>query len=232
MARPLPSGPPSGWATAGEALAGLEVLRLAVRTPALRSLPRGDDGPVILTPGLGATDRSLWPLRQFLRDKRHHARSAGFGRIDANVPELAARLVQRTERLAEERGRTVSLVGWSMGGILSREVARQRPDLVEQVITFGSPVIGGPSHPAMRRRYTAEQLRQADLAGQARRRIPIDVPITAIWSRRDGVVSPSSCIDRSSPNVENIEVSSSHLGMGIDPDVWAIVARRLAAVRR
>ena len=231
MAQSLRSGPPSGWATAAEALAGFEVFRLAARTPTLLSMPRGDDDPVILTPGLGATDRSLFPLRRFLRDKGHHARSAGFGRIDANVPELAARLVDRTARLADERGRKVSLVGWSMGGILSREVARQRPDLVEQVITFGSPVIGGPSHTAMRRRYTAEQLRQAERAGAQRRRIPIDVPITAIWSRRDGVVSPNACIDRSSPNVENVEVSSSHLGMGIDPDVWAIVARRLAAKR-
>lgn len=198
-----PPGPPSAWTTAGEALAGLEVFRLGVKTPMLRSIPHGDGAPVILTPGLGATDRSLLPLRHFLRDKGHHVRSANLGRIDTNVAELVRLLLDRTTALNAQRGRRVSLVGWSMGGVLSREIARQRPDLVERVITFGTPVIGGPS------------------------RRPIRVPVTAIWSRRDGVVSPRACIDHDSPDVENLEVSSTHIGMGIDPDVWSIVARRL-----
>lgn len=228
MSRP---GPPSRWATAGEALSGLEVVRLATKTPMLWSIPRGDDGPVILVPGLGATDRSLYPLRQFLRDKGHHARSAGFGRIHANVPELAAQLVDRTVRLAAERGRKVSLVGWSIGGVLSRETARQRPDVVERIITFGTPVTGGPAHTALGRGYTDDQLRQIDAMSRLRREIPIRVPITALWSRRDGVVASHACVDDYSPDVENIEVSSTHLGMGLDPDVWAIVARRLAGAK-
>jgi len=230
MTTPRP-GPPSRWATAGEAFSGLEVLRLAAKTPALWSIPRGDDGPVILTPGLGATDRSLYPLRQFLRDKGHHARSAGFGRIHANVPELAAQLIDRTARLADERGRKVSLIGWSIGGVLSRETARQLPEFVERVITFGTPVTGGPAHTALGRRYTDEELLQIEAMGRLRRQIPIDVPITAIWSRRDGVVAPFACIDDGSRDVENIEVSSTHLGMGLDPDVWAIIARRLAGIK-
>lgn len=100
----------------------------------------------------------------------------------------------------------MALVGWSMGGVLSRETARRRPDLVAQVITFGTPVLGGHAF------------------------APIRVPITAMWSRRDGVVSPRACIDDFSPNVVNVEVSSTHLGMGIDPDVWLEVARRLAPI--
>ncbi len=201
---PSPLMPPSRWATAGEALAGLELLRLTAKTPSLRAAPSGDDGPVVLTPGLGATDRSLLPLRRFLRDKQHHARSAGFGRIHTDVAQLADRLVDRTAALAAERGRKVALVGWSMGGVLSRETARRRPDLVAQVITFGTPLLGGRSFS------------------------PIEVPITAMWSRRDGVVSPLACVDDFSPNVENVEVSSTHLGMGLDPDVWLEIARRLA----
>ena len=230
MTPPRP-GPPSRWATAGEALSGFEMVRLAAKTPMLWSIPRGDDDPVLLIPGLGATDRSLYPLRQFLRDKGHHARSAGFGRIHADAPQLAARLVDRTARLASERGRKVSLVGWSIGGVLSRETARQRPDLVERIITFGTPVTGGPAHTALGRRYTDDELAQIEAMSRLRRQTPIEVPITAIWSRRDGVVSPRVCIDDYSPDVENVEVSSTHLGMGIDPDVWAIVARRLAGHR-
>lgn len=223
-------GPPSQWATAGEALSGLEVFRLAVKSPLLWSIPRGDDDPVLLIPGLGATDRSLYPLRTFLRDKGHHARSAGFGRIHADVPLLASRLVDRAARLADERGRKVSLVGWSIGGVLSRETARRRPDLVERVITFGTPVTGGPANTALGRRYTELELREIEAMGRLRRQTPIRVPVTALWSRRDGVVSPRACIDDQSPDVENIEVSSTHLGMGLDPDVWAIVARRLVGL--
>jgi hypothetical protein len=230
MSVPRP-GPPSRWATAGEALAGLETIRLAAKTPSLWSAPSGDGGPVILTPGLGATDRSLLPLRRFLRDKRHDARSAGFGRIHLDVPALADLLVELTAKVAAERGRRVSLVGWSLGGVLSRETARRRPDLVEQVITFGTPVVGGPAHTAFGRRYTDAELARIDAMGRQRRTIPIEVPITAMWSRRDGVVSPRACVDDFSPHVENIEVSSTHLGMGIDPDVWLVVARRLARTR-
>lgn len=230
MSAPRP-GPPSRWATAGEALAGLEAIRLAAKTPSLWSAPSGDGGPVILTPGLGATDRSLLPLRRYLRDKRHDARSAGLGRIHLDVPALADLLVELTARVATERGRKVALVGWSLGGVLSRETARRRPDLVEQVITFGTPIVGGPAHTAFGRRYTDAELARIDTISRRRRAIPIEVPITAIWSRRDGVVSPRACVDDVSPNVENVEVSSTHLGMGIDPDVWLVVARRLARTR-
>jgi alpha-beta hydrolase superfamily lysophospholipase len=230
MSVPRP-GPPSRWATAGEALAGLEALRLAAKTPSLWAAPSGDGGPVILTPGLGATDRSLLPLRRFLRDKRHDARSAGFGRIHLDVPALAELLIQLSATVAAERGRKVALVGWSLGGVLSRETARRRPDLVERVITFGTPVAGGPAHTAFGRRYTPAELERIDRIGRQRRAHPIEVPITAIWSRRDGVVAPRACIDDVSPDVENVEVSSTHLGMGIDPDVWLIVARRLAGSR-
>ena len=230
MSTPKP-GPPSRWATAGEALAGFEAVRLAVKTPALWSAPTGDGVPVVLTPGLGATDRSLLPLRRFLRDKGHHARSAGFGRIHADVPHLADLLVERTAALAAERGRKVALVGWSLGGVLSRETARRRPDLVEQVITFGTPVSGGPAHTAFGRGYTDEELARLEEFGRQRRAVPIEVPITAIWSRRDGVVSPRACIDDFSPDVHNVEVQSTHLGMGLDPDVWLEIARRLVAER-
>jgi hypothetical protein len=230
MSAPRP-GPPSRWATVGESLAGLEAIRLAAKTPSLWAAPTGDNAPVILTPGLGATDRSLLPLRRFLRDKRHHARSAGFGRIHFDVPAQVELLVALTAELAAEHQRKVSLVGWSLGGVLSRETARRHPDLVEQVITFGTPVVGGPAHTAFGRRYTDAELAQIERIIRQRREIPIEVPITAMWSRRDGVVAPRACIDDVSPDVVNIEVSSTHLGMGIDPDVWLIVAQQLARPR-
>jgi pimeloyl-ACP methyl ester carboxylesterase len=222
--------PPSRWATAAEALSGLQAIRLIGQTPRLARTPRGHGAPVILTPGLGASDASLLPLRRFLRDRGYHARSAGLGRISANVPELAAQLLVRTMEVQRQTGRKVTLIGWSMGGILSREVARERPELVERIITFGTPVTGGPAHTAFGRGLTDEDRALIDERIEHRSRVEIRVPITAIWSRHDGVVAPAACIDHRSPQVEHVEVSSTHLGMGIDPDVWRTIADRLGRV--
>lgn len=213
--------------TAGESLAPAELLRLGAATNRLRKLPRGDGGPVILVPGMGATDASMQLLRQFLRHLGHDARSAGLGRIHRDVPGLARRLADCTNQVHRSTDRPVALVGWSVGGIMAREVARLHPDLVTRVITFGSPIAGGPAGTVMHFRYSDRELEQIAAAMEARRATPIRVPITSMWSRRDGVAAPEACIDRESPDVENIEVSSTHLGMGVDPDVWSVIATRL-----
>lgn len=154
--------------------------------------------------------------------------SAGFGRINTDVAQLARQLVENSATLHQKTGRKVALVGWSLGGILSRETARNRPDLIDRVITFGTPVVGGPIHTAFARRYTDEEVTQIEEMIRDRQRVPIEVPITAMWSKRDGVVSGRACVDTYSPNVENLEVTSTHLGMSLDPDVWSIIAKRLA----
>lgn len=220
--------PPSALATAGEALAGLEFVRLAARTPSLRRTPRGDGAPVVLVPGFGASDTSLLPLRRFLRQRGHDARSAGFGRMTDDVGGLARRLIELATELRRETGRSVRLVGWSIGGVVSREAARERPEVIARVVTFGSPVVGGPAATTLARRYPDERLEQIKAMIAARNRIPIEVPITAMWSRRDGIVAPQACIDHHSRDVEHVEVRSTHLGMGVDPDVWSVTAHRLA----
>jgi hypothetical protein len=228
---PRNAQPPSLWATAGEALAPAELFRLAAATNRLRKLPRGEGRPVVLVPGMGATDASMQLMRQFLRNLGHDARSAGLGRIHRGVPELVERLTERTVEVHGAADRPVALVGWSVGGIMAREVARLRPDLVARVITFGSPIAGGPAGTVMHFRYSDEELEQIAAAMEDRRATPIQVPVTAMWSRRDGVAAPRACIDRESPDVENVEVSSTHLGMGVDPDVWSVIATRLVGLR-
>ena len=140
-----------------------------------------------------------------------------------------ARLTHVVVRAAETSGRPVSLVGWSLGGVLSREVARARPDVVRRVITYGTPVLGGPTYTAVARAYSPEI---AAAAAAASTRLdaarPIGVPLTVLLSRRDGIVDWRACLDRTSPDVEHLVVRSAHLGLGLDPDVWAVVADRLS----
>jgi alpha-beta hydrolase superfamily lysophospholipase len=184
-------------------------------------------------PGLGASDASLAPLRAHLRRLGHDARAADLGRITADVAATAIQLVARVRGIADATGTPVALVGQSIGGVLAREVARHERSLVRRVITFGTPVVGGPEFTATRSRYDERERARIRAVVAERARQPIGVPITALWSRNDGVVAPAACIDPSTGDVEHVEVRSSHLGMGLDPDVWAVVADRLARdVRR
>lgn len=224
-----PAGPPSGVVALAELLGVVAGLRLPAAARRLARLPRGDGHVVIDIPGWKAPEVTGAPLRGFLRAVGHDARAWGLG-VNTGRPERDAELLAETvARTADEHG-PVSLVGWSLGGVIAREVARARPAAVRRVITYGTPVIGGPTHTLGARSFgAAECARITALAAQLDREDPIGAPLTAIFTRRDGVVTWQACIDHHSPDVEHVEVFSSHLGMALDPDVWEVVARRLAA---
>ena len=220
--------PPSLQQRSRELLIGRDILRLVVRSPTLRSLPRGDGGPVLLVPGFGATDASLLPLRRLLASLGHDARPIRLGRMGDDIRALADRTIARAIDVHDETGRRPALVGWSIGGVVSREAARDRPDMIRRVVTFGSPTVGGPSYTALAGRYKPAELAAIRAEIDDRNRTPIAVPVTAIWSPNDGVVSPEACIDQVTPGAENLRVTSTHIGLGVDPNVWTIVAERLA----
>lgn len=220
--------PPSYLQRTRELLIGRDVVRALLGAPRLRSLPRGDGAPVLLISGFGASDQSLFPLRRFLRTLGHDARPVGSGRIGDDVVELYGRVAERAETVLDDTGRPPALVGWSIGGVIAREAARDHPGSVRRVITFGAPVEGGPSYTALAFRYGDERLGEIRERVEERAAVPITVPITAFWSRNDGIVTPEACIDHHNATAENVEVSGTHLGMSIDPDVWSLVAQRLA----
>jgi len=228
----IPRTPPS-YSFLLEGLAWLDPLQLLLRAPDLARAPRGAGEPVLVLPGFAASDASTLALRSYLRWLGYDARGWGLGTnrgdLRALVPRVIALLSQRAEAA---RGR-VRCVGWSLGGNLAREAARERPDLVERVVTLGTPAVGGPKYTSVAHRY---RRRGADLDGieaqmAERERVPIRVPVTAIYSRRDGVVAWRACIDRSTPDVEHVEVSAAHLGLGFHPEVYRVVADRLARGR-
>ena len=219
-----------------EARAGAEFASLMLMLPLLRmGAPRGDDRPVIVLPGFMANDNSTWLLRRFLEEIGYSVTGWGLGRNTGPGQPLIDRLIERSATLHRAHDQKINLVGWSRGGTLAREIARARPDLVRQVITLGSPVKGGPSSTSIGRIMQANTgMTEAQVRELIRRRerTPIKVPVTALYSKTDGVVSWQASIDDTNPDVEHVEVQSSHVGFGVNPQVFRIVAERLHRPRR
>ena len=160
--------------------------------------------------------------------------------------EASETLERRIETIALKRGRKVTLVGHSLGGLMARGLAGRRPDLVEGIVTHGQPdpgAGGGAPDPALRRSSCSTRLQQAGLgglmgedctsgdcareswrAGPGAAATPGSA-FTSVFSRRDGIVDWRSCLD---PQAETVEVTTSHLGMAFDPVVLGIVTRALA----
>ena len=219
-----------------EARAGAEFASLMLMLPLLRmSAARGEERPVIVLPGFMASDSSTWVLRRFLEEIGYAVTGWGLGRNTGPGQPLIERLIERAVTLNKGHGQKINLVGWSRGGTIAREIARARPDLVRQVITLGSPVKGGPSATSIGRLMQASTgMTEAQIHEMIRQRerTPIRVPVTALFSKTDGVVSWPASIDETNPDVEHVEVQSSHVGLGVNPQVFRIVAQRLHQPRK
>lgn len=207
---------------------------LPIAAPLLATAPRGDGHPVLVLPGFTTTDRSTSVLRRYLSSLGYDAHTWDLGRNlgPRAIGEEGEKLVDRLSTVRELTGRKVSLVGWSLGGVMARIVSRKVPEAVRQVISLGSPFAGSPRATNVWRAYelltgqriddkrTREQLREGAT--------PPPVPSTAIWSREDGVVAWQNCVEPFGENSDNIEVHGSHCGLGVNPAVLYAVADRLA----
>jgi hypothetical protein len=200
--------------------------------PLLTALaPRGDGHPVMVLPGLITGDSVTLPLRMFLSSKRYSTFGWEQGRNFGPRPGVEEKMLDRVKQLADIHGRKISLVGWSLGGIYARQLAKVLPDEVRSVITLGSPFNGDPRHTNAWRLYERKSGHRVD---DRERHIggPIDVsppvPTTAIFSRSDGICAWQNCVGKESPIAENIEVQASHCGLGHHPAAVFAVADRLA----
>jgi pimeloyl-ACP methyl ester carboxylesterase len=208
-----------------------ELVWLQAARPLLASAPRGDGHPVLVLPGLAADDRSTVPLRRFLRSLGYHVHG---WRLGTNVPsqEILGRLRDRLARLNAQDARPMSIVGWSLGGIYAREIARTSPEAVRAVVTLGSPfrpVPGYESHAAPLARALARPWgRDAPGTWSPGDDRPLPVPSTSVFSHTDGIVPWQACVNAGSGSHETIEVLGSHVGLGHHPAVLLVVADRLA----
>jgi pimeloyl-ACP methyl ester carboxylesterase len=211
-------------------LANLASLPLAARW--LATAPKGDGHGVLVLPGFLSSDASTSTLRRFLRRAGYTVSGWNLGRNLGPTDRVVDELPLAIEALAEATGGPVSLVGWSLGGIYARELARRDPASVRQVITLGSPfaIIDQKqsrvdSFYQRRAHLHADAVRLPSPEQIAR---PIEVPSTAVYSRRDGIVVWQTCIEPVSELHDNVEVRCSHLGFGVDPATLWVIADRLA----
>jgi pimeloyl-ACP methyl ester carboxylesterase len=157
-------------------------------------------------------------------------RGWGLGRNSGDVPDLLPRVLKRISSFARKTQQEVRLIGWSLGGYLAREAARERPDLVHRVITLGTPVVGGPKYTVVARRFHRRGMDMAAIEAEIelRNQISLRTPVTAIYSRADAVVAWEACIDQNGSDVEHVEVRTTHIGLGFSAEVYKIIAQRLA----
>lgn len=227
---PMPKGlkPPSRRAQLGELALPFDMLRFGLGTYHLIGAPRGDGRPVALLPGYGANEVSMRPLEAWLRHIGYHVRDWGLGRNEGRLAFDVERFAAQAGEWAREEGAPLTLVGWSLGGVIARETARQYPHLVREVITMGSPIIGGPKYTALARRFKDRDFEAYEREIHARNLQGLTQPLTVIYSDRDGIVGPDIAIDIYNPQARNIKVDATHLGLGISPEVWRVIADTLA----
>jgi triacylglycerol esterase/lipase EstA (alpha/beta hydrolase family) len=184
---PASFAPPSRLATLLEVRAPFELASVLLHTPQLAMAPRGDGRPVMLLPGYKADETSLRPLGAYLRYLGYAVFDWGLGRNLGKVDDSVTTLGKTIDGLLET-GEAMTMIGWSLGGVVAREVARVH----------------------------------------RRNSVGITQPVTSIYSKSDGIVGWRASIDTYNKHARNIAVTSSHLGLGVNPRVWRIIADLLA----
>jgi pimeloyl-ACP methyl ester carboxylesterase len=226
--------PPHRLLALAEGRAVFELAAFYASRLLLSQLPRGDGHPVLVLPGFLASDGSTVPMRNLLKDLGYDAYGWKLGR---NVRVDLQRVHEMEQLLLEihrKTGRKVSIVGWSLGGVFARELAKLHPDAVRQVISLGSPIHDDRRHTNASKLFEwlngkePEPIRHGRFTGL--HKAP-PVPTTSILTRTDGVVHWRGSVQHpevDNASTENIEVRASHCGLGVNPSVMVAIADRLA----
>ena len=191
----------------------------------------GDGHPVLILPGFLATDLSTVPLRSFIHKLGYKVYGWGEGRNFAHAIYIDM-LTQKLDRIYSKHKEPITIIGWSLGGIYARQLAKQDPSIIRQIIVMGSPVQGVKM--SNNATWMYELLRKSKLVAEDIDQEliddipnPADVPTTAIYTKEDGVVPWELCLEEEDSWHQNIQVRGSHLGLGFNPLVLQIIADRL-----
>lgn len=213
-----------------EAFSGLDWL--ALRRSAVyhgQGVVRGDGSPVIVVPGLLASDASLLEMHSWLGRLGYRPYNSGIG-VNARCPELSVeRLVETVDRAYAETGRQVTIIGHSLGGLLARGAALRRPTKVACVITLGSPVDGVSVHPViLALAQAARGSCTSECVSELQRQLPDGIGQVCVYSKRDGIVNWRTSRRE---DAMNIEVPGTHCGLVVNPSVYVAIAESLARYR-
>jgi pimeloyl-ACP methyl ester carboxylesterase len=221
------------WLYLLEGRAAFEVAELLQVWPWLGAERVRNPGPAMVIPGFAASDEDTAPLRMLMQRQGHDTYGWGQGRHLAPSGEVLESLTQRLIAIRSRTGRPVTLVGWSLGGLIARRLARSSPDVVRQVITMGT----GPRFRSFDR-TNLSSFADRFVPGWAKgtytgifddsQRGPLPVPSTSIYTRGDGVSRWELCLEAKGPFRENIEVRGSHIGLPVNRAVILAVLDRLA----
>ena len=223
-------------------LLGAEPLRAALEYASYQAkvrrravtCPVGDSHPVIIFPGLATNGSAVAPLRKFCASLGCTALDWGKGYNTGprgNLTQWLDKLADHTATLLEPHQAPATLIGWSLGGLYAREVAKRLSSQTRQVITIGTPFNAEADHTRVGWLYRMLSGAAVDIAPALGRqlRTPPPVPTTSIYSRSDGIVAWETCRHASPANcVEDVEVNGSHIGLGWNTAVLEVVADRLA----
>ncbi|QZD96494.1 alpha/beta hydrolase [Qipengyuania gelatinilytica] len=200
--------------------------------PLMGQLPKGDGHGVLVLPGFMASDYSTGPLRRLLCDLGYDCAGWNLGRnIKVDQARIDA-MMDCVDELHDRSGRPISIVGWSLGGVFARELAKLAPEKVRLVISLGSPICDDRGHTNAARLFEYLNGKEPEIMRdgnfQALAEAP-PVPTTSILTRTDGVVHWRGSVQRCGrEDCENIEVLASHCGLGVNPAAVYAIADRLA----
>lgn len=226
---PLALKAPGFLQLALEARAPFELWASILGFPILKQVQKGDGQPVVVFPGLAAGDLSTFPMRRFFDHLGYPSYGWEQGLNAGPRDGVLAACRQRIVDIHAKHGRPVSLVGWSLGGLYAREMAKLLPGRVRQVITLGSPFAGNARATHAWRLFEMLSGHHAnDPQLQKRLRTAPNVPTTSIFSKSDGVVAWQCSVQSGGKQTENIEVLASHFGIGMNPCSLFALADRLA----
>jgi len=193
----------------------------------------GDDHPVLVIPGLLGNDKSTKPLRNFVEKCNYTSYGWELGTNLANLDDLQ-NLSKQLQNIYKKHNQKISLIGWSLGGIYARKLAKDHPHMVRQIITLGSPFckVDAPSY-GMWTVKILNRSREFIIPEEHREWVsalpdPMPIPTTSIFTKEDGVVPWQICKEAYEDDIhQNIEISGSHMGLVANKQALAIIANRL-----
>lgn len=227
---------------------GLEIFRLSLLFRRLvAKAPRGDGHPVLALPGYGGGDGSMVIMRQFFERIGYQPFALDLG-VNFEAAEDRIRCIEdavafrekmtalvklRVAEIYHQTGQTVSLVGWSMDGLYGFDLSQQAPQMIRQLITLGAP-FGDPRGTSMfnlmrriNRSNVAIEDQDFSLWLDKTQLKTAAVPICIVYSERDGIVASDIAMLAEASCLEHIEISSSHIGFTVNPEVYALLGELL-----